>query len=110
MGTSPRSGSPPVDAMRELCRVSSSVSISSVGDIGSGARGVTLAFSHVSYVSRVGMQRHEGREVGAVLVEDGVGGGEGAPKQERLAVAAGKDVGKLVSSGDAPGTLRPEGV
>jgi hypothetical protein len=62
------------------------------------------SLSHISQVCS------DGHEVGAILVEDGVGGRERAPKQEGLSVAAGEEVGKLVGGGETAGMLGPEGV
>src|SRR5690242_5189588 len=52
----------------------------------------------------------ERREVGAILVEDRIWGREYALQQERLAMALGGDVGKLLGGGETAGALRPEGV
>ncbi len=86
-------------AMGDLCRVSASI-----GHVSRRARGMPQPLSHIGYV---GMQ---GREAGAVLVEDSVWGREHALQQNGLAVAAGEDGGDLLGGGETAGTLRPEGV
>lgn len=91
--------------MGELRHMSASVRFSiNIRDIGGRARRMPQSLSDVGYI---GMER---REVGTILVEDCVWGGEHTLEQQRLAVAAREDIGELLRGGEAAGTLRPEGV
>ncbi len=81
---------------------------SGIGDIRRRpSHALLLTLQHISHISHIGVHRYP---VGAVLVKDGVGGGEHSMEQERLAVAAGEHCGELPRGGEALGALGPEGM